>query len=248
MNRKIVWINLVLLASLGWGAVELRRRWLEADRNANTTLRPGAGALPATAASPPPAPPAPALGVAQYFEVAERLLFAKDRNPMVVVEQKQEAPPKPMPDLPSVYGVMDLGMGPTVFMSLGAGGQQGYRVGDQVGDFKLTAASNKELTFEWEGKPIVRSLDDLVSASRKSSREAPMAAAAPPSSARPDFTPAPVVKPPENVRPAPGTDIGMGRRGCVAGDSSPEGTVVDGYKKVSKQYAFGPICYWEEAR
>ena len=60
--------------------------------------------------------------------------------------------------------------------------------------------------------------------------------------------PAPVQRPPENVRPAPGVDIGGGRRGCLPGDSSPAGTVADGYKKVSTNYAFGPICYWESTR
>ena len=60
--------------------------------------------------------------------------------------------------------------------------------------------------------------------------------------------PAPPVRPPENVRPAPGVDIGGGRKGCIAGDSSPTGTIVDGYKKVSYAYAFGPICYWESSR
>jgi hypothetical protein len=59
---------------------------------------------------------------------------------------------------------------------------------------------------------------------------------------------APPPKIPENVKPAPGQDIGMGRRGCIPGDNSPAGTVADGYKKVSYQYAFGPICYWESAR
>lgn len=248
MSGKILWLNLSLLAVLAVGSVELRRRWLESEKEKQRALavKPIAGASQNTA---PAVAPNGGLSAAQYFEVAEKFLFSKDRNPMVVVEEKAPPPPpKPMPDLPNVFGVMNLGLGPMVFMSVGNTPQQSYKVGDTVGEFKLTAATSKELTFTWEDKTVTKSLDELVARSRPAAPVAQASTSAPATPGRPDFTPAAPIKTPDNVKPAPGSDIGGERRGCLPGDSSPTGTVAEGYKKVSYQYAFGPICYWEPAR
>lgn len=244
MNRLRLLLNLLLLVALVASAFELRRRWLEArDREATilASRRPLA-TLPTTTPAPPPAP-APARP-ADYFEVAEKFLFARDRNPSVVEEKKPEPPPKVMPNFPAVYGVMDIGMGPTVFMSIDGGAQQGYKLGEKIGEFQLKAASQREITFVWDGKDITKSLDDL-----RAKAETPTAPRpATPMAASAAAPVAPPPKPPENVRPAPGPDIGGGRRGCLPGDNSPAGTVADGYKKVSYSYAFGPICFWESTR
>jgi hypothetical protein len=149
-----------------------------------------------------------------------------------------------MPNFPAVYGVMDIGMGPTVFMAADGGAQQGYKPGEKIGEFLLKAANQREITFEWDGKDITKSLDDL--RAKPETPAAPRAATPLAASAAAPVAPPP--KPPENVRPAPGPEIGGGRRGCLPGDTSPAGTVVDGYKKVSYSYAFGPICYWESSR
>lgn len=248
MSRSILLLNFLLLVALGAGALELRRRWIQSrEREAQVlAFRP----------VPPPTLPVGSavqtdptkIQAAQYFEVAERFLFARDRNPNVVVEVKAPPPPKPMPNFPGVYGVMDLGMGPTVFMAIGTAAQQGYRLGEKIGEFKLVAANQKEVTFEWEDKTLTRPLDEL----RVRPRENGSGGAQPErmsSNVNNNAIPeAPRPKVPDNVRPGPGIDIGGGRRGCLQGDNSPAGTVVDGLKKVSYSYAFGPICYWESAR
>lgn len=246
MKRSILLLNLLLIAALVAGSMELRRRWLDARAREAKLLavRP----VPPAAALPAPALPPGKLQSAQYFEVAERFLFARDRNPNVVIEPKPKPPEKVMPNFPAVHGVLDVGMGPTVYMTLDSekDKQQGFRLGDKVGEFTLRAATQKEITFEWDAKTITKSIDEL----RPKFAE---------SAAQPDVPrmnanvnnnppPAPPQRPPENVRPAPGADIGGGRKGCIAGDTSPAGTVVDGYKKVSYAYAFGPICYWESSR
>jgi hypothetical protein len=33
-------------------------------------------------------------------------------------------------------------------------------------------------------------------------------------------------------------------KACQPGDTSPAGTVVDGYKKIVEQTPFGPACRW----
>jgi hypothetical protein len=40
-------------------------------------------------------------------------------------------------------------------------------------------------------------------------------------------------------------DIGNGRKACVAGETAPDGTVVQGLKKVSWETPFGKGCAWE---
>jgi hypothetical protein len=244
MTRGILLLNVLLVLLLAAGGYELRNRYL-ASRQAE------AQALGFRPASPNPVkpvadPPSTKLQASNFVEIADRFLFSKDRNPVVVVEKKVEPPPKAMPELPAVYGVMDLGAGPTVFMAYSSAGQQGYRLGEKLGEFTLLAADQKNVTFEWEGKKITRTLDEL----RSTKEAAPAPSPAPSSSSGNAFSAAapPPPKPPENVRPAPGPDIGGGQRGCVFGDSSPDGTVIDGYKKVSRNYMTGRICYWEPVK
>ena len=249
MNRSIILLNLVLLAVLVAGGFEMRRRWIEArEREALLLAVRPVTPLQITPTIPPLASTPLKLQPSQYIELAERFLFARDRNPNIIIEKPPEPPPKKMPNFPGVYGVMDLGMGPTVFMSFDRLQQQGYKLGEKIGEFTLLAANQKEITFEWEGQSLTRTMDELRPRLQDSTSQAPErinsnvnnnALASPP----------PVVqRAPENVRAAPGPEIGGGRKGCVAGDSSPAGTVADGYKKVSYTYAFGPICFWESSR
>jgi hypothetical protein len=248
MKRSILLLNLLLFTILAVGSYELRRRWLEGQSREARLLavQPSSTPLPAQT-NAAAAPQAQKLQAVQYFEVAERFLFSRDRNPNVVIERKPEPPPKVMPNFPAVFGVMDIGMGPTVFMSVDRGSQQGYKLGDKIGEFTLLAANQKEITFEWEGKPVTKSLDDLrAKPQENASQQGPVERMS--SNVNNAPPPMPIQRPPENVRPAPGADIGGGRRGCLPGDSSPAGTTADGYKKVSTNYAFGPICYWESTR
>lgn len=250
MNRSIILLNLVLLAVLVAGGLEMRRRWVAArEREAMLlAIRPASPLQTAPATAPIASTPLK-LQSGQYIELAEKFLFARDRNPNIIIEKPPEPPPKKMPNFPGVYGVMDLGMGPTVFMSFDRGQQQGYKLGEKIGEFTLMAANQKEITFEWEGKPLTRTIDELRPLLQDSAPQAVAERMNSNVNNNAFATPPPAVqRPPENVRAAPGPDIGGGRKACLAGDSSPAGTVADGHKKVSYSYAFGPICYWESSR
>jgi hypothetical protein len=45
--------------------------------------------------------------------------------------------------------------------------------------------------------------------------------------------------------PGPGELTHFGIRLCNPGDTSPEGSVVDGFRKVSSPTPFGSSCLWE---
>lgn len=244
MKRRLVWINLALFALLCALGIVLRERWLEAQRREReilaATLTPGTAKL-ANAKVEPPAP----TRAASYFEVAEKMLFAKDRNPTVVVEVAQA---KPMPPLPAAFGVMDIGQGPVVFLAEKGGSQRGYKPGDTIGEFKLAAITPQELTFEWEGKTIVRKIEEL----RAETREAPASQPVAPAASEP--SPRPVAQaPPATTTNATGgdpwgNDGGAGLKLCRPDDNTPAGTVVRGWKKVTGFSPMGRTCLWEEVK
>ena len=45
-----------------------------------------------------------------------------------------------------------------------------------------------------------------------------------------------------------GVDMGAGNRGCVMGDTTPAGSVVNGFKKVVSMTLMGQSCHWEQVK
>ena len=173
---------------------------------------------------------------AGYIDIAQKMLFSKDRNPTVVVEPPPPPKPKPMPPLPVFHGLVDIGDGLTAIMSEKPGAQhRDYRPGEQVGEFKLVALDSEEIVLEWDGNTITRKVDEMIDrtvGTPPTPSKAP--AAAPP--------PQPAV----HADAKPGADIGgRGLKGCTTGDTSPAGTVADGFRKVIKESPFGKSCFWE---
>ncbi len=150
-----------------------------------------------------------------------------------------------MPPLPFAYGVMDFGSGPQILLAEKSGGQNKlYKIGDTIGEFKILAVSNKEVTFEWDGKEIKKRLEELADKVAAANAQAESAAASKEPPKTPTTPPPPL--PPAEPRPSK-TEMGE-NRACQPGDSSPAGTVADGYKKVVKASPFGSTCYWEPAK
>jgi hypothetical protein len=234
LKPKLIALNVLLLAALAVIAWEGRARWKEAqaERQANLNAKP---APPAVKTLPPAAPPAAAQPV-QYADVATKDLFAKDRNPNVIIEPPKVEAPKPMPALPVVYGVLGLPSGTKAIMSAKQGGAgKSVREGDQVGEFKIVSLDTKTVIFDWDGTQVSRKIDDLIDRSSANPQSpGPAIAAAPP--------PAPV--PPGPVKT---DDPKQADKPCVPGDTSPAGTVVDGYRKAyaAASTPFGPMgCHW----
>lgn len=158
MNRRIILLNLALLALVGALGWVLRSNWLEARARERAVLR--RIVAPKAVLAPPSLPGVPAAVPAEYIDVASKMLFSKDRNPTVVVEPPKPAPEPVMPALPSYSGQMAIGE-PVIFLSPANNVQHGYHAGEKVGDFKLVSFDEEKITFEWNGKSIERKPEDL---------------------------------------------------------------------------------------
>jgi hypothetical protein len=237
VKRRLLLLNFALLVLLGLTGWRIWQTWEQARAREGTVL----GQAP----EPVPAPPAPAVEVpepvvaADYIDIAELLIFVSDRNPFIEIDV---APPKPLPPMPVAHGVLDLGSGPTAILSERAGDpQQGYRAGDYVGDLLLVGVTVRELIFEWEGEHVRRTVNEL----RPETEDQPRAATPSPTApavAKPKSTVL-SASPASKARPS---EIGMGGgdRACQQGDTSPPGTVTDGYRKVVTESPFGLSCRW----
>lgn len=248
MTRRLVALNLVLIALIVAACWRLRAVYVEREQASARFF-----ARPVQPLAPPvvliPDPPA-ALAAANYLDVAQQLMFSRDRNPTVIVEV---VAPKPMPALPLYYGMINLGDGPKVVLAASRDqGQRSYRVGQQVGDFKLIAIEPGGLVFEWDGKRVPASyseIRDTRPAAQSTTQSAPRAA--PGSSTQPAQRPASAQAATaigSTSTAGPGADTGTDVRPCVAGDNSPAGTVSGGFKKVLANSPFGKSCYWEKVR
>jgi hypothetical protein len=179
---------------------------------------------------------------AKYADVATKNLFSKDRNPTVIVEAPKVEAPKVMPPLPVVYGVMTLPSGTRAIMAERAGAaSRPVRAGDAIGDFKVLAMDSRKITFEWDGKPLERTLDELQDHSGGAAAGAAANVAGP-------------AVPPPPAPSGPPTSASFGQeigtpdapaRACKPNDNSPPGTVVDGYRKTGVATPFGNMgCSW----
>jgi len=274
VNRRIVLLNLALLALVGALGWILRANWLEAQaRERAVLLRKIA---PKAVLAPPGLPGVKAAAPADYIDVASKMLFSKDRNPTVIVEPPKPAPEPVMPALPNYNGQMAIGEQPVIFLSTN-NVQSSYHAGERIGDFKVVSFDEDNIAFEWKGKSIERKLEELrpkqvlaqTGPSGNTGSKPPAAGAAPASVAAAPEASAPAARS-NPVTSLSGTSAsktgdanstssvsedGMlgpeltgGFRACVPADTSPTGTIHSGYRKVQSMSIFGPSCDWEPVK
>jgi hypothetical protein len=245
LNRRIILLNLVLLTLAGWLFWMLRVKWLELHQHEHTVL----------ALSPkgrillyPPSPPLfKPMSAADYNQaIVQPVVFFKDRNPNVIVDPPPPPPPTPppppMPALPAYYGSIALFGDPVVLLSLSKGPQKKYHAGDKVGPFQLVSFDREKVVFDWNGKLVERKPEELKEQAGSAQEEAD---AAPPRVAPVVLVPPPAPDAPK-ISEKIGADNGAGIRQCVAGDTTPPGTIIDGYKKVETMNMFGKTCMWQQ--
>jgi hypothetical protein len=245
VNRKIVFLNVLLLAILVWLGLQLRASWLESKARE-------AAVLARTAKPGQPMPPPSVPGVnpavpAEYIDVAQRMLFSKDRDSNVIIEPPPPPPPppaeKPVPPLPSYYGQMSIGE-PVILLSVDRAPQKSYHVGDKAGEFIIAAFDRDTVTLEWNDKTLVHNVKELVP--KEPEKPVVQAAAAPPS--------APAGNAAKTVSKmggnTPKTDPALGPMNgrfatCLNEDTSPDGTIKDGFRKRIVPGMMGVTCMWE---
>jgi hypothetical protein len=243
LKRKLILLNLLLLAGTGFAAFKLREQYLadqarvaQVRRNQIKTLEPA----PAVATPKPD----PFTGL-PYAEVAQKTLFSKDRNPTVVIEAPPPVPIKVMPPLPLVAGVMGLPSGMLALMSEKPDMKpHGVRLNETIGAFKVIGLTPQVVSFEWDGKRIDRKVEELLArapAPAEAGNGGGSQAAA--SSQNPANMAAQPGARPVEAKPS-AVVIGNAMKACTPGDSSPAGTVADGYKKVVEATPFGNACRW----
>lgn len=245
MNRKLIALNLALLALAGALVWILRARWLDEQARERALLAQKIAARAVLA----PASPSQVKPVApgDYLDVAQKMLFSKDRNPAVVIDVPAPKPEPPMPSLPSYYGEMAFG-DPVVLLSVQNGQQKAYHAGEKVGEFQLVSFDREKIALDWNGKRVERKLAELIP------KETPQ----PVAQAQPAQAPRPLAAAPVTSLASAqaaslasnatfGPDLGSGMRACTnSSDSAGNGTIVDGYKKIVAQTMFGPSCHWEK--
>lgn len=142
--------------------------------------------------------------------------------------------------MPVYHGQMNIGGGPIVFLTTPSdAGRQSARIGDKVGPFTLVDANTAELTFEWEGRTIRKTTEELLD----HSIPAPGPALARVEAA----APAPTM-PKTPTGPGAAMSDGTGRTYCDPNDSTPQGTVVNGMRKTSSTTPWGSSCWWEPVK
>ncbi len=137
---------------------------------------------------------------------------------------------------------MNLGDGAGMFAILSinkASPHEAIHLGEPIGQFKLLSVNREGIDLEWKGQKVHKSLDELTD------RSAVQAQVADVPQQRPAVAAAPVT-PPQEKPLGPGAQVGReGIRVCQTYDSTPEGAVVDDYRKVLKPSPFGNYCFWE---
>ena len=246
MTRRLIVVDLILLVLIGLLAWQLRREWRRENNREQALYR--------YQSKPTPPPSMTALAklspfeAAAYAAVAQNNLFSLDRNPNVIVDVE---PPKPkvQPLFPVARGVMLWdGAPPTIVLSEKAGAaQKGYHPGDAIGEWKIVSIDNTYVVFGWDGKEYQKRIDELLDRAPIEMAAAP--APAPAQAAAAKATTALSTPSSSADKNGPGMDVGGGYRACNEGDSSPPGTMVDGYKKVISSSPFAKsICRWESAK
>ncbi len=247
MTRKLVLLDLALVAVLCALAWQMHREWVQAHARTQAFL-----SVKITPGHPPQLAPLPRvapLAAIAYADVAQLNLFSRDRNPQVVIEQ-EPVKEKPVPPFPVARGVLLWEGSPaTIVLSVRPGGQQrSYREGDRIGEWKIVSLDNQYVVFEWDGKEFKKRIDELMDHTNLVAEAAQPATPAPAAGGN-AATGAKAQSLSDSSKSDRMVELGSpDMRGCKPGDDAPAGTVLDGFKKVVSTTPFGSACRWEQVK
>ncbi|HKA01897.1 MAG TPA: hypothetical protein VKE70_35545 [Candidatus Solibacter sp.] len=239
MSRKLILLNVVLVGIVVYTGVLLRNEMQSAKareakmHGARVSGTPLAAFVTLVEQQPSLA--------ATYGRIAINTLFHPSRNSEVLLPA---APvpvvvPKPMPALPGYFGTMNLGDGPTGLLAMGNRPAQPVAIGEMIGPFRLIDVNIVDITFEWDGYFIRRTLDQLTDHTIR-------AVASTGNSGNRSVSESPSIVEQVVLRPlGPGPMTSQGVATCLPGDSMPYGTIQNGLRKVEIPTPWANACVWE---
>lgn len=252
MSRKVLLLNVVLAGLLIWLGVRINACWQEAKARKDAAM--SRKAQPPEVKTPAAVPPVEAPPATNYIEVAQKMLFSKDRNPIEILPPPPPPPvvvaPPPPPDpppppMPTYFGQMNFG---DPLLMLGVDGKQkSYHKGDQVGEFELTEFDGESLILTWHEKTFHKTFKELKAPepTTVAARPAPAAAASAPTGG---VTRIGGSSGSADKAKSTGPQFGPKQGNlylCASGDSSPDGTVLEGYRLKRMDNLFSSTCQWE---
>lgn len=242
MKRKLFLLNVALAAMIVWVGFRFRAVQDETAERERRVLnqRIVAEKYPPLPVMVPPAP----VTAANYIDVAQRMVLAKDRNPTVIIDPEPVVQKPPMPALPVAHGLMMIGE-PGIILSERPGAmQRTYRPGEMVGPFKLLAFDSGRVVLDWNGERVEKRIEDILEKTPPPGVEM----GGSPSAGSVQQTP-PTTPPPVQLQAlGPGVEVGGGVRACQPNDSFPNGATQGGYRKVEVPTPFGKSCRWEQIK
>jgi hypothetical protein len=259
MKRKLMLLNLALLAVVIAGGFEFQRRVAQGRSRYDILQRSGS----AKDAPPFPSPQAPGrVRQADYLPIVNRLLFYQDRNAVVEVEAPVEKAVE-RPALPVLSGVMDFGEGPLALMADNPRGTPRLVAkGEKVGEYTFLGFAGDKLKLAWQGEEMEvdqqRLAGELERDSRGNARSAGGSGSSNAGARRPANRRQQASRSETKAQQQPqaenrktiggryniGTEIKPGVFRADPKDSSPAGTEFEGYRKVVNPTPFGNQSWW----
>jgi len=239
-RERIVLLLCLVVANVGLGW-HLERLWREYRGRTQWVYAAAAPEPPAVAAADSAQP-----ATSQNFgDIVDRNLFSPQRTN----QPPQAAQEVKAPELPLLYGSMNLGNG--WFALIAPGGESSptpKRVvpGDEIGGYKLVSIAASQVVLSWQGKQVTV---DVSESARRIPRIVERAATTETGSGRPQPGPAPT---------APGRSPVISVGGSAekehvnepwsppgATEDTPEGTIINGRRKVVVDTLFGKQIEWQ---
>lgn len=246
MKASFTWLDFLLAGLVAWGCWAVAAQYrASASRNLifdSEPVRQDSLPVPRSPASIP-------VHVADYTSSADRLFFmgqhaAGSGSPgsSLVLDR---APPAPLPFL---FGIADLGDGPSALLASEPGRRARWiSPGQSVGGYLLREIRDTELVFVRGGQRVVASTADLRAGQPGVSRRQPRAVAPspqPPRAAARRSTPARLAPARSGYRI--GTEFRPGRFAADANDGARDGTVFEDYVRRVRSTPFGEQHWWEK--
>lgn len=243
---RLTWLDALLAAVLAWGCWAVAAEYREsASRHRVFDSGPLETDAPPTPRSPVPI----TVQAADYATAADRLFSDRQRTagskPAVA---RPVADRVPVASLPVLFGIADLGDGPSALLASGPGRRARWlSPGESIGGYRLREIGETHLEFAAGGRRIVVTPGDLRAGRPGGSSRQPRAVDA----GRRSGSVAGRLNTPARRATARtgyriGTEFRPGRFAADASDGARDGTVFEGYVRRVRSTPFGEQNWWEK--